>query len=168
MQPKDPGVKRYVRRMAVVGFGPKMAWLAVRHDDPAVVAKALDLRDLGEVEARAGLDLAHFTDDRVVMFAVRPWVVVAGRWLFGLPSVAGLSAALGTEVQYFATHRGLLTHRWERAVEGDLLDVFRHDEDSDEDELVDENDVFRVAARWSVDPRALPITSLHIAAIPIN
>jgi hypothetical protein len=168
MQPVNPGVKRYGRQMGTVGFGPKMAWLAVRHDDPAKVLSGLGLRDLGLTDARAGLDLAHFTDDRVVVTPpIDGWVLVVGRWLFGLPSAAALSVTLGTEVQYFATHRGLLTHRWERAVEGDLLDVFRSGDDEDDD-LVDERDVFRTAAQWSVDPRQLPVETLHTAAVPVH
>src|SRR5258707_13778354 len=117
--------KSYVRYMATMGFGTKMAWLAIRHDDPHAVEKALGLQDLGVVDARPGLDLAHFTDDRVVVAVVPGWVLVAGRWLFGFYGTAALSVTLGTEGQYFATHRGLLAHRWERAVDADLLDVFR-------------------------------------------
>ncbi|UWZ34896.1 hypothetical protein Drose_27465 [Dactylosporangium roseum] len=154
--------------MGAVGFGPKMAWLAVRHDDPVAVLTALDLRDLGLTDVRSGLDMAYFTDDRVVVTPpIGGWVLVAGKWLFGLPSAAGPSVTLGTEVQYFATHRGLLTHRWERAVEGDLFDVFRSGDEEDDD-LVDERDVFRTAAQWSVDPRRLPVGTLHIAAVPGN
>ncbi|WP_238011493.1 hypothetical protein KZZ52_47935 [Dactylosporangium sp. AC04546] len=150
---------------AAAGFGPKMSWLAVRADDPEPVMAALGLRDLGEVDVRAGLDLAHFTDDRVVVTApIGGWVLVAGRWLFGEHPAAGLSAKLSTEVQYFATHRGTLTQRWERAVDGDLSDVFR----GTEDDLVDEHDVFAKAAQWSVDPRQLPVATLHIAAVPVN
>src|SRR5258705_3350620 len=170
MQPTNPTVKSYVRQMATMGFGPKMAWLAVRQDDLVTVLEALEahgLRDLGTVDARAGLDLAHFTDDRVVVTPpIRGWVLVAGRRLFSFHPVATLSAALGTEVQYFATHRALLMHRWERAVDGDLLDVYRYEDD--DDELIDENDVLLVAAGWSVDPRSLPVMQFHIAAVPVN
>jgi len=164
MQPTNPAVKRYVSEMATMGFGPKMAWLAVRGDDPERVIKALGLRDLGIVDARAALDAAHFTDDRVAVVTVPGWVLVAGRWLFPFRGTAGLSVALGTEVQLFATHRGLLTHRWERAVDGDLSDVLDHEDDDDEGLLVDEQDVFRTAAEWSVDPRALTATAAHVAA----
>jgi hypothetical protein len=190
MQPTNPAVKRYVREMldggnvTEVGFGPKMAWLAIRGDDPLQVLKALGLSDLGTADARSALDLAHFTDDRVVAVVVGDWVLVAGRWLFPFRGTASLSAALGTEVQSFATHRGLLVHRWERAVDGDLRDVLRYDaehddfdeDSSDEDSstghgdpaLVDEGDVFAKAAEWSVDPRSLPARPFHIAAAPGN
>src|SRR5258705_8127174 len=114
MQPRDPGVKGYVRDMATVGFGPKMAWLAVRAE-PQLVMDALELKDLGVVEPGTGLDLAHFTADRVVVAVVDQWCLVAGKWLFRWSGIAALSMRLGVEVQYFATDRSLVTHRWARA-----------------------------------------------------
>jgi hypothetical protein len=161
MQPTYPGVKRYVRSMVnagSAGFGPKMAWLAVRAE-PEPVMEALGLRDLGVVDARTGLDLAHFTFDRVVLTVVDKWCLVAGKWLFAWNGIVALSMQLGAEVQYFATDRSLVMHRWARA---DGADVFV----SDEEALVDEQDVFRVAAQWSVDPRSLPATTLWVAAAP--
>ncbi|WP_432975361.1 hypothetical protein [Dactylosporangium sp. CA-233914] len=146
--------------MATVGFGPKMAWLAVRAE-PEHVMGALGLRDLGAVEPRTGLDLAHFTDDRVVVAVVDAWCLIAGKWLFRWSGIAALSMRLGAEVQYFATDRSLVMHRWVRAYGADV-------QMSDEDALLDENDVFRTAAEWSVDPRVLPIVSLHIAAVPVH
>ncbi|MFG2042785.1 hypothetical protein [Dactylosporangium sp. NPDC048998] len=146
--------------MATVGFGPKMAWLAVRAE-PDLVMGALGLRDLGNVEPRTGLDLAHFTDDRVVVATVDKWTLVAGKWLFRWSGIAALSMRIGAEVQYFATDRSLVIHRWARAYGADVFV-------SDEEALVDENDVFRIAAEWSVDPRALPVVSLHIAAVPVH
>ena len=142
------------------GFGPKMAWLAVRAE-PEAVMDGLGLSDLGVVDPRTGLDLAHFTDDRVVVAVVDKWTLVAGKWLFRWNGLAGLSMRLGAEAQYFATDRSLVMHRWGRAYGADV-------ELSDEDALVDEQDVFRTAAEWSVDPRELPITSLHIAAVPVQ
>ncbi|MGI5237648.1 hypothetical protein [Dactylosporangium sp. CA-139066] len=146
--------------MATAGFGPKMAWLAVRAE-PQLVMDALELKDLGVVEPRTGLDLAHFTDDRVVVAVVDQWCLVAGKWLFRWSGIAALSMRLGAEVQYFATDRSLVIHRWARAYGAD---VFM----SDEDALVDERDVFRIAGEWSVDPRSLPVVSLHIAAVPVH
>jgi hypothetical protein len=165
MQPKNPDVKSYVRGMtnSGPGFGPKMAWLAVRAE-PAQVIDALGLRDLGPVAPRTGLDLAHFTGDRVVLAVsgeVDKWCLVAGKWLFSWSGIAALSMRLGAEVQYFATDRSLVMHRWARA---DGADVFV----SDEEALVDENDVFRVAGEWSVDPRSLSVTSVRVAAVPEN
>ncbi len=177
----------------MVGFGGKQAWLAVRADDsdvdPAGVIAALGLRDLGVVPWRDGIDLAHLTDDRVVVTPPLPgardhrWVLATGRWLIrpGTPvDVVGLSATLGTEVQFFATHRVTELHRWQRAAEGELIRAFGYvgqtgevtswhgDPDPAErdaglpgvlDEettvLVGEKDVLAVAGAWSIDPTTL-------------
>ena len=176
----------------MIGFGRKQAWLAVRSDDPTAVIGALGLLDLGVVGWRDGLDLAHLTDDRV---AVTPpiagardgtWVLVVGRRLLttvDAPEVVALSVALGTEVQYFATHRVGEIHRWGRAVDGVLVrdfgflgesgEVIRWRGDPDDAEralglpvdmpadqaevdiLLGEGDVMRLAAAWSVDPTTL-------------
>ena len=98
----------------MVGFGGKQAWLAVAGEDPAAVLEALGLRDLGPVPWREGIDLAHLTDDRVAVTPPLPgardtaWILATGRRLL-LPAahvdVIALSATLGTEVQFFATHR---------------------------------------------------------------
>ena len=163
----------------MVGFGGKQAWLAVRDGDPGAVLAALELRDLGEVRWRDGIDLAHLTDDRIAVTPpVRGWVLAAGRQLLrSTPDLPGLSAELGTEVQFFATHRVTETHRWQRAADGVLLRSFGYvgqtgeitswfgDPDPaeglpptlDEDTtvLIGEKDVLRVAAAWSIDPTTL-------------
>jgi hypothetical protein len=145
-----------------------MAWLAVRDRDPEApdLTEALGLKELGETDWRAGVDLAYFTDDRVIVTpAVDGWVLVLGMALMkDRPDVTGLSAALETEVQFFSSHRGLQVYRWQRAREGDLLRSFSA-EDGEIDELgepsdlersfgqlVDDGDVHAVAAQWSVDP----------------
>jgi hypothetical protein len=110
------------------------------------------------------------------------WLLVTGQWLWKADrvSVADLSAGLGTEVHRYASHRGLEQHGWERAVDGALVRGFDYDgrsarvlrwigdpdpaeagiglrtrPDDDEDILVGEADVMRLAGLWSVDPRAL-------------
>jgi hypothetical protein len=174
---------------AMVGFGGKQAWLAVRDGHPAAVLAALGLRDLGEVPWRAGVDLAHLTDDRVAVTPPLPgaggasWVLATGRWLLRpgtAVDVATLSARLGTEVQFFATHRVDEVHRWQRAAGGDLARSFGYvgrtgevtswrgepDQaerdaglpavlDGDATVLVAERDVLRVAGAWSIDPTTL-------------
>jgi hypothetical protein len=174
---------------AMVGFGGKQAWLAVRDGDPAAVLAALGLRDLGEVPWRDGIDLAYLTDDRVALTPPLPgvggstWVLAAGRWLLRPDTtvdVTDLSARLHTEVQFFATHRVTELHRWQRAVDGDLVRAFGyigqigevtswHGEpddaeraaglpavlDDDATVLVSEQDVLRVAHAWSIDPTGL-------------
>lgn len=166
----------------MTGFGPKQAWLAVRGAEPSAVLAALGLRDLGPVGWRAGMDLAHLTDDRVVVTPVIDgWVLVVGRWLWNRPvSVAKLSDSLAAEVHSYATHRGLEQHEWERAADGEVVRGFAYDgqageiqrwigepdaaeaaiglgerPDDDADVLVGEPDVLRVAGAWSVDPSGL-------------
>lgn len=173
----------------MVGFGGKQAWLAIRDGDPATVLDALRLRDLGDVPWREGIDIAHLTDDRVAVTPPlpgarnTPWVLAAGRWLLR-PDVAvdivELSARLHTEVQFFATHRVTELHRWQRAVDGELVRAFGyigqtgdvtswHGDpdpaeraaglpgilDAETDVLVSEHDVLQVAGAWSIDPTTL-------------
>jgi hypothetical protein len=122
-----------MQKDAMVGFGGKQAWLAVRDGKPAAVLAALGLRDLGEVPWRAGVDLAHLTDDRVAATPPLPgaggtsWVLVVGRWLLRPATVldiTDLSALLHTEVQFFATHRVTELHRWQRSVDGEPIRSF--------------------------------------------
>ncbi len=185
------GVPDSVGLMNVMtGFGGKQAWLAVALPDggPDALLAALELRDLGTVPWRDGLDLAHLTDDRVAITPPLPgargvsWVLAVGRRLMTPgPDVVALSATLRTEVQFFATHRVTELHRWQRAVDGDLVRAFGYvgqsgdvtswfgDPDPAERDaglpgvfepeetsvLVAERDVFRVAGAWSIDPTTL-------------
>jgi hypothetical protein len=165
----------------MVGFGGKQAWLAVRDSDPATVLTALGLRDLGEVGWREGIDVAYLTDDRVALTPPLPWVLAVGRRFLQYPiDIVDLSAQLHTEVQYFATHRVTELHRWQRAVDGELIRAFGYVGQTGEitswhgvpdaaeqaaglpeiidDEttvLVSEHDVLRVAGAWSIDPTTL-------------
>lgn len=111
------------------------------------------------------------------------WLLLTGRWLWKADdwlSVAELSAELDTEVHRYASHRGLEQHEWERAAHGTLVRSFAYvgasaevlrwtgDPDPaeselglgtrpehDEDVLVGESDVMRLAGLWSVDPSGL-------------
>jgi hypothetical protein len=118
---------------AMVGFGGKQAWLAVREGDPEKVLAALGLRDLGVVPWRDGVDLAYLTDDRVAVTPPLPgaggttWVLAVGRWLLSPATVLDiteLSGVLHTEVQFFATHRVTELHRWRRSVAGEPIRAF--------------------------------------------
>lgn len=184
----------------MVGFGGKQSWLAIQGTpgmpghppgsaDADLVAALLGLHDLGPVSWRTGMDLAYFTDNRVVLTPPLPgaadstWLLVVGRWLAQARStvdVDGLSEALATEVQYFATDRSVQRHTWRRARDGMLLRAFdflgRDGEllewegdpdpaerdaglpasvDEETDLVVGERDLLRVAAAWSVDPTTL-------------
>jgi hypothetical protein len=174
----------------LVPFGGKQAWLAVAGGEPEQVLAALGLRDLGEVRWRDGIDLAHLTDDRVAVTPALPgardtaWTLAVGRYLLRPETavdVVGLSARLHTEVQFFATHRVSESHRWQRAVDGELVRTFGYVgqtgdvtswygdpdpaeraaglpatfADAEDSVLVSERDVLRVADGWSIDPAGL-------------
>ena len=172
----------------MVGFGFKQAWLAIRDGDFDLVSSVLGLRDLGVVSWRAGIDLSYLTDDRVVLTPPLTgaggddWLLVTGWWLARTSStvdVVTLSDLLGTEVQYFATHRVVEMHQWRRARDGELVRAFAYsgeigevidwrgdpdeveraiglpaglDDDGGTNILVGEADVMRVAAAWSLAP----------------
>ena len=123
------------RADAMVGFGYKQAWLAVRNADPDQLTKTMGLRDLGEVSWRSGVDLAYLTDDRLTLTPALPgasdsaWVLITGRWLLIAAStvdILELSATLDTEVQSFASYRVGEAHRWARAVSGILVRSFAY------------------------------------------
>lgn len=191
----------------MVGFGVKQAWLAIGAADrdvpPEAIMAALGVRDLGAVDWRHGIDLAYLTDDRLAITPPlagaggRAWTLIAGRAFFAdgaAPDVAALSASLAADVQFFATHRVVEAHFWERAAGGRLVRAFRYvgergevtrwygepdaaeiavglpvafDAHLDPDDrpvvMVNESDVMKVAATWSVDPSTLdgqPATGL--------
>jgi hypothetical protein len=117
----------------MLGFGPKQAWLAVRDGDPELTMAVLGLRDLGPVAWRTGIDLVHLRDDRVILTPPLPgadgssWLLVVGRWLAkSTVDTEGLSEILGTDVQYFATHRVTEWHRWQRSRDGRLVRSFEY------------------------------------------
>jgi len=177
----------------MVGFGPKQAWLAVREGDATKVLDALALRDLGTVSWRDAVDVAYLTDDRLLITPLLAgaggarWLLVAGRWLLRpqvVVDVVELSWMLGTEVQFFSTYRVGEVHRWERAVDGELVRAFAYVGETGEVErwigepdaaeralglpagvesetgetgevLVSEHDVLRLAGAWSVNPEEL-------------
>jgi hypothetical protein len=114
---------------SMAGFGGKQAWLAIRSGDVELTTAVLGLHDLGTLPWRTGIDLAYFTDDRVVMTpplagaGERPWLLVVGRWLARPDStvdIEDLSELLDTEVQFFATDRVAERHRWARARSGSM------------------------------------------------
>jgi hypothetical protein len=116
-----------------VGFGGKQAWLAIPDADPDLVGALLGLRDLGPVSWRTGIDVAYFTDDRVMLTPPLAgtgdvaWLLVVGRWLAQPQStvdIVDLSGSLGSDVQFFATDRVSQRHRWSRARDGALLRSF--------------------------------------------
>ena len=189
--------------MKAVGFGHKLAWLAFRDADPRAVMQALTLEDVRESDWKAGVEAAYAgtgTGAGATVFVTPPvdgWVLCAGipffRHIgFRLKSppafsdvIRRLSGELGTEVQFFATHRVSEAHAWGRASRGqiqrayfylgergevplnvgeisteerELGAVFSDPERSADDEnarFPHEENVMKLAARWSVNPSAL-------------
>lgn len=178
----------------MAGFGYKMAWLAIQALDPAAELRRLGANQLEPTDWRDGVHQAYRQRDVVVATPPLPgpdgriWVLAMGWWLatrLDTIDVVGLSAATGSEVQLFATHRVVETHRWERAASGAMIRSFEYQGetgtvnrwygDPDPVELgfgvstpgpgttpathrtvsVNEADVMRVAAVWSVDPTSL-------------
>jgi len=111
------------------------------------------------------------------------WVLACGRWLLAREDgfdVASLSDRLDREVQFFATYRVSELHHWHRAIGGVTIRSFRYVGETGEvtqwrgepdqselsvglpsrigpetDVVVDESDVMRLAAQWSIDPTSL-------------
>lgn len=123
------------------------------------------------------------------------WLLVTGHWLWRATDrvpVAKLSAELDTEVHRYASHRVAEQHEWERAARGTLRRAFGYRGGSGEllrwigepdpserqvglpaepedDLLVGEADVMRLAGLWSVDPTSLdgrPAPGPLLAAAP--
>jgi hypothetical protein len=170
-----------------VAFGYKTAWLAARTDDTAAVARALQLTQVTELSWEEGIEAS----DHDVVFVSPPtegWVLAVGFELADHPpDVVALSAQLGTEVQFFATHRVVEAHHWEHAATGTLKRRLRYVGERNEAQAIgeptaierdlgldwtterpspppdeaavpDEETVMQVAAAWGIDPRELADT----------
>ncbi len=118
-------------------FGTDMAWLAVKTNDAAAVASALNLQDCSSVSWAHGVEAIHDsrTGDSAVFVApaVHGWVLVAGLALpqpigsgFAdktTPLLAELSRSFG-EAQYFLAYSPLDYFSWVRAVGGRISRAF--------------------------------------------
>jgi hypothetical protein len=160
-------------------FGYKCSWLAVRGSTLDGVTAAIGLTDTRPVDWDEGVRAAY--DHQVfVSPSTAGWVFVVGAQLpFDGLAVAALSAQLGTEVQYFGTHRVSEYHEWVYATGGRLVRRLYCDGSSGsfeqqgpptaveielnlpamsaDDWSIDEQTVMQVAAAWSADP-----TTLHL------
>ncbi|GAA3208268.1 hypothetical protein [Dactylosporangium siamense] len=155
-------------------FGYKCCWLAVRDGRLDEVAAAVGLLGAQPVDWYDGVQAAY--DEQVfVSPPTAGWVFVVGAVLsFDGLAVADLSARLGTEVQFFGTHRGSEYHEWALATGGRLVRHLRCDGTleqqgqptavetdlgvpamTEDDWDIDEDTVMRVAAAWSIDPTTL-------------
>lgn len=181
-----------------VSFGHKSRWLAVKVNSPTAVLKALGATNSREAGWSQGVGAPEGA-----VFATPPldgWVLVVGAFpeILGegdekaVALVSKLSAELGTEVQYFGTHRVVDYHAWVRAKNGEVSRAYaylgergktllRMGEQSEEEKALglsffddkspeakddaywrrddlsypDEEDVMKVAGRWSINPAEL-------------
>lgn len=120
-------------------FGRRMAWFAVRADDPDAVAKVLGLRTVQAANWQSGLRTALRTG-LFVTPAVDGIVYAAGRDAFPCPgdelrrigeALLRLSATFG-DALWFATHDGVDYHGWAAARGTKLLRGFAYDGDGTE------------------------------------
>jgi hypothetical protein len=155
-------------------FGPKTGWLAARGVPTHVLADALGLRDRAFVGLTEGTRRA--LDEGVfVLPPIDGWTLAVGvDLLHTAPPLAELSSRLGTTVQFFRTHRVVETHEWALAEHGSLRRAFHYSGERDErresgaatdaereleldrrDADPNEDDLFALAGRWSLDPTRL-------------
>lgn len=154
-------------------FGIKMCWLAVRGGTVEKVAAAISLDGAREAGWEEGVEAAY--QDRVfVSPPAAGWIFVVGRTL-DASMAAALSARLAAEVQFFGNHRVVDYAECALAVDGRLI---RHvyccegvegcEQQGEptpveielgwsDDWWIDQDDVMRIAAAWSIDPHALGV-----------
>ena len=110
--------------MKAESFGYKNGWIAARDVQPAAVADALSLRNVRPADWNVGLEAAYDYPAMRSVFVTPPidgWVLCVGLPLMALDESSLVlrlpewAARLGTEVQYFATHRVTEAHTWARA-----------------------------------------------------
>jgi hypothetical protein len=115
-----------------VSFGYKLAWLAVRNDDPHQLARALDLRSIVCTNWKAGVEAAYESQSCVFITpALGSWTLAAGSVLhapndpaiFLRPILETLSARFD-EAQYFCSHRVVEMHVWARAIGGAVIRAY--------------------------------------------
>ncbi len=164
-----------------ISFGFRTAWLAVRSDDSAAVARAFGLLDVEEIGWPRGMHRA--AAGLAVSFVTPPidgWVLLHPAW--GIEHAVRVSRTLGTEVCAFESERIGGWYAWRRVDRGevvrevavdqvtvveqhgertavedelglDLLESLPEDEASREKLRVPgEGDVLTIAEAWSVNP----------------
>jgi hypothetical protein len=155
-------------------FGPKTGWLAARGVPTHVLADALSLRDRVFVELAEGT-LRALDEGVFVLPPIDGWTLAVGvDLLHTAPPLAELSSTLGATVQFFRTHRVVETHEWALAEHGSLRRAVHYSGERGErrdsgaatdaerelgldrsDSEPSEDDLFALAARWSIDPMRL-------------
>lgn len=170
-------------------FGFKSAWLAARTDSVDDVMNAIQAQEAEPCSWEHGIDAVHAADpssDDLVFVtpSLDGWILAVSPAFFNEASdvdhqrlgrfVTDLSSTLGTEVQFFFTHRVVEGHGWAKADAGTLVraffylgelgEVLVHDgvPTPGEEPLIsqmegagrepDEGSVMEVARSWSIDP----------------
>ncbi len=182
-KPPDKGIEKAMADDPAP-FGYKCAWLAVRTDDPKLVATCLGLSNVKPSTWVAGIDAAY-QGEVFLTPILKDWVLAASVALpeFNLKGqedrLSTLLADLGKafpDVQYFATHRVVEYHGWARVIDGKFVRKYafvgdrgetkRNEGDlsSEEKKLgliygdaksPREEDVMSLARLWSIDPSTL-------------
>lgn len=182
-----------------VSFGYKMTWLAVRSTEPEGVIAGLGVTESTRASWEEGIDAIYSSTSLsehpvFVTPELDGWVLVASPSYFDEASdadparverfVSDAAKRLGTEVQFFATHRIVEGHAWARANEEGLQRAFfylgetdeylldtgaktSHEEtlgclDPDAEAVPDESTVMSVAHAWSLDPTGLDQRSTEV------
>jgi hypothetical protein len=115
----------------MVGFGYKMAWIAVRAGEADAILDALGLSGPRTFDWPEGVRAVYQDRDAVALTPALPgadgatWTLAIGQSLSTV-DLCELSRRLDREVQRFGTHRVVEWHRWERAMSGRLVRVFEY------------------------------------------
>jgi hypothetical protein len=159
------------------GFGYKNGWIAAKGVAPAAAAEALSLRNVRPAGWPEGIEAAYEHPGARSVFITPPvdgWVLCVGLPIAFLDMdevcarLTDWAARLGTEVQFFATHRVTEAHFWARARPSGLERAYGYVGETGETvmdqgprtaeelaldlDIPDEGDVMALAAAWSVDP----------------
>ena len=107
-------------------FGYKTGWIAARTSDGRALLNALEVFDSKPMDWEKGV-AAAYTRGVFVAPDVDGWTLAMGEALNDPANrVAPLSAALGVEVQAFASHRVVDLQSWARAVDGATIRHFTY------------------------------------------
>lgn len=110
-------------------------WFAVKGGDPAAIARALGFEIAGPCEWSSGIDAAYEFGSQKVFLTPRidGWTICVGTGLLDLTDsdrfveqTSKLAVALGTEVQFFGTHRVVEAHAWARATPQGLIRAYQY------------------------------------------
>ena len=168
-----------------IPFGWGMGWFAVRSGDPQQIARELRLQKIHVSNWEEGLKAAMGPESVFLSPEVSGWSFIVGNALPSGPQeecltlLADLSRAF-EEAQYFGTEDVTEFHAWAKASNGRLRRAYafsgeqgavlwdRGEVTEEEKELgllfpektilsnsPDSSSVFKIAARWSLDPTRL-------------